>query len=75
MLGLSSGLIYSSYLTGISNPTDISNLLGWWDFTDNTNGNLSNSHPSASAHSNGDGRNRMKNKAYNNQGTTPTAIG
>ena len=75
MLGLSSGLIYSSYLTGISNPTDVSNLIGWWDFTDNTNGNLSNSHSSASAPSNGDGINRIKNKAYHNQGNTTTAIG
>ena len=34
MLGLSSGLIYSKYLTGISNPTDVNDLIGWWDFTD-----------------------------------------
>jgi hypothetical protein len=75
MLGLSSGLIYSSYLTGISNPTDVSDLIGWWDFTDNTNGNLSNSHSSASAPSDGDAINRIKNKAYHLQNDTNTAIG
>ena len=33
MLGLSNGLMYQNLL-GISKPTDVEDLIGWWDFTD-----------------------------------------
>ena len=62
MLGLSSGLVFNNYPIGISQPSDVSNLLGWWDFTDaNT---MYTDAGSTNVSSDGDKIYRIDNKAY-----------
>ena len=36
MLGLSTGLMYPNHVSGIESPIDVSDLIGWWDFTDSS---------------------------------------
>ena len=73
MLGLSSGLIYSKYLTGISNPTDVNDLIGWWDFTDSST--MYTDAGSTNVSSSGQRIHRIDNKAYTLQNNTTNAIG
>ena len=73
MLGLQSGLHYESPVSEFS-PIDISNCVGWWDFTDTstmyTNW-MGGDHPS----SDGDDIARIDNKAYTLQNNTKKAYG
>jgi len=73
MLGLSSGLIYHKYLTGISNPTDVNDLIGWWDFTDAST--MYTDAGSTNVSSSGQRIYRIDNKAYTLQSNTTNAIG
>mgnify|MGYP003113480096 CR=1 FL=1 len=73
MLGLSSGLIHSKYLTGISNPTDVNDLIGWWDFTDAST--MYTDAGSTNVSSSGQRIYRIDNKAYTLQNNTTNAIG
>lgn len=64
MLGISSGLVYPSGISDlvIQDPTDISNLIGWWDFTDASS--MYTDAGSTNVSSNGDLVERVDNKAY-----------
>jgi hypothetical protein len=66
MLGLSSGLIYPNYLGGINQPSDVSNLLGWWDFTDASS--MYTDAGSTNVSSDEDKIYRIDNKAYTQAG-------
>ena len=72
MLGLSSGLIYDNprYIT---KPTDVTGLIGWWDFTDSST--MYTDAGSTNVSSNDQKIYRIDNKAYTLQGNTTNAIG
>tara|TARA_R100001443_G_scaffold12581_1_gene22281 strand:- start:1742 stop:2797 length:1056 start_codon:yes stop_codon:yes gene_type:complete len=67
MLGLSSGLVFNNYPIEII-PTDISDLVGWWDFTDASS--MYTDAGSTNVSSNGDLVERIDNKAYTNNNSS-----
>ena len=72
MLGLSNGLMYQNLL-GISQPTDVEGLIGWWDFTDAST--MYTDAGSTNVSSSGQRIYRIDNKAYTLQSNTTNAIG
>ena len=72
MLGLSNGLMYQNLL-GISKPTDVEGLIGWWDFTDAST--MYTDAGSTNVSSSGQRIYRIDNKAYTLQSNTTNAIG
>lgn len=74
MLGLSTGLIYDgSNEPSIDSPTSVSNLIGWWDFTDASS--MYTDAGSTNVSSNDDLIYRIDNKAYTKQNNTTLALG
>ena len=71
MLGLSSGLVFNNYPIEII-PTDISDLVGWWDFTDASS--MYTDAGSTNVSSSGDVIARVDNKAYTNN-NSPLMLG
>ena len=73
MLGLSTGLMYPNHVSGIESPIDVSDLIGWWDFTDSST--MYTDSGSTNVSSNNQKIYRIDNKAYTLQGNTTNAIG
>ena len=63
MLGLSNGLFYSTILS--FKPSQLANLIGWWDFTDETTMYVDVDSYDTNVSSDGDSIGRIKNKCTN----------
>ena len=83
MLGISNGLVYEDFIQEqiVLDLTSISDLIGWWDFTDASSmytdavPNTSSNSGLTSVSSDGDTISLIDNKAYTQQSSTSAAFG